>query len=250
MKNSFRKRLLANETLIGTLVSIPSVEVVELLASLGFDWLFIDAEHGAFGPEHVVSMLQAAHDCPCLVRIPGPDEAWVKKVLDAGATGIIVPQINNPEQAQAVVNYAKYPPLGRRGVGLGRAHGYGTYFSDYLENANQQTVIVLQAETQSVLNHLDQISAMEHVDAILIGPYDLSASLGHMGDISHSVVQDAIQRIKQACASQKTQLGIFGVCAENIAAYKAMGFTLLTVGVDTLFLQTAASAELKALRKA
>lgn len=248
MEKSFRSRLLANETLIGTLVATPSCENVESLASLGFDWLFIDAEHGAFGPEQVVSLLQAAHNCPCLVRIPGPDEAWVKKVLDAGADGIIVPQIYNLEQAHSVINYSKYPPLGKRGVGLGRAHGYGKDFATYLNTANQDTVIVLQAETQGVLDCIDDIAALDPVDAILIGPYDLSASLGQMGEITHPDVQNAIKHVKQACDKQSTQLGIFGVSAENVAPYKALGFTLLTVGVDTVFLQSAATKELEELR--
>lgn len=250
MKKSFRSRLLASETLIGTLVATPSSEIVESLASLGFDWLFIDAEHGAFGPEQIVQLLQAAHDCPCLVRIPGPDEAWIKKVLDAGAAGIIVPQISTLEQALSVINFTKYPPMGKRGVGLGRAHGYGKDFASYLESANNETVIVLQAETQAVLDCIDEIAALEPVDAILIGPYDLSASLGHMGEITHPNVQDAIQSVKKACDSQSTQLGIFGVSAENVTPYKALGFTLLTVGVDTIFLQSAASQALETLRNA
>ena len=250
MANSFRQRLLANETLIGTLIATPSTETVESLASLGFDWLFIDAEHGAFGPEQVAAMLQAAHDCPCLVRIPGPDEAWIKKILDAGANGIIVPQINSLEEARAIINFAKYPPVGKRGVGLGRAHGYGKDFASYLESANDTTVVVLQAETQAVLECIEEIASLDSVDAILIGPYDLSASLGHTGDTTHPVVQNAIQQVQQACNKQSTQLGIFGVSAEHVAPYKAMGFTLLTVGVDTIFLQSAASNELEALRNA
>lgn len=251
MENSFRKRLLANETLIGTLVATASSEVVESLASLGFDWLFIDAEHGAFGPDQLIPLLQAAHDCPCLVRIPGPDEAWIKKILDAGAAGIIVPQINSLEQAKKVISFAKYPPMGKRGVGLGRAHGYGKDFAAYLESANQDTVIVLQAETQAVLECIDDIVALDSVDAILIGPYDLSASLGVMGEITHTNVQTAIQRIKRACDEQPSiQLGIFGVSAENVAPYKALGFTLLAVGVDTIFLQSAATHELEVLRDA
>jgi len=250
MKKSFRSKLLANETLIGTLVATPCSEIVESLASLGFDWLFIDAEHGAFGPEQIVPLLQAAHDCPCLVRIPGPDEAWIKKVLDAGAAGIIVPQINSIEQAHSVINFAKYPPLGKRGVGLGRAHGYGKDFASYLESANDDTVIVLQAETQAVLDCIDDIAALDPVDAILIGPYDLSASLGHMGEITHPDVQNAIQSVKKACDNQSTQLGIFGVSAENVTPYKALGFTLLTMGVDTIFLQSAATKELETLRNA
>lgn len=247
---SFRQRLLSNETLIGTLIATPSCEGVELLASLGFDWLFIDAEHGAFGPEQVISMLQAAHDCPCLVRIPGPDEAWIKKVLDAGADGIIVPQINTIDEAKAVIDYSKYPPIGKRGVGLGRAHGYGTEFTSYLENANEHTVVVLQAETEAVLECISEISALNSVDAILIGPYDLSSSLGHIGEITHPTVQNAIESVKQACMANNTQLGIFGVSAENVAPYKSLGFTLLTVGVDTIFLQSSALSELNELKNA
>lgn len=250
MKKPFRNRLLAGETLIGTLVATPSPEIVESLASLGFDWLFIDAEHGAFGPDQIVSLLQAAHTCPCLVRIPGPDEAWIKKVLDAGADGIIVPQINSLEEAKAVVSYAKYPPMGKRGVGLGRAHGYGKDFATYLEHANQNTVIVLQAETKAVLECIEDIAELDAVDTILIGPYDLSASLGHMGEITHPALQSAIQDVVKACSNQSTQLGIFGVNAENVAPYKTMGFTLLTVGVDTIFLQSAASSELEAITNA
>ncbi len=158
-----------------------------------------------------------------------------------------MPQINTLEEAYAVVNHSKYPPIGKRGVGLGRAHGYGKEFSSYLENANQQTVIVLQAETEAVLDHIEDISAIDAIDAILIGPYDLSASLGHNCNPS---VQNAFEGVKQACSSHNTQLGIFGVCADNVAPYKAMGFTLPTVGVDTLFVQSAATAELQALRDA
>jgi 2-keto-3-deoxy-L-rhamnonate aldolase RhmA len=246
---TFRQRLLAHETLIGPLVATASNEIVELLASLGFDWLFLDAEHGAYGPEKIPDLLQAAGDCPCLVRIPGPDEAWIKKVLDAGAAGIIVPQISTLEQANNVLNYSKYPPMGKRGVGLGRAHGYGKDFTEYLEHANDQTVIVLQAETRAVLDCIEDIAALQGVDCILIGPYDLSASLGHTGETTHPEVQNAIQTVRHACVKQNTQLGIFGVCAEHVAPYKKLDFTLLTVGVDTLFVLNSATAELEALRK-
>lgn len=249
MTNSnFRQRLLAKEMLIGTLVSIPSAEIVELLSLSGFDWLFLDAEHGAYGPTEIVSMLQAAHECPCLVRIPGPDEAWIKKVLDAGASGIIVPQINSAQQARDVINYAKYPPQGKRGVGLGRAHKYGREFAPYLQNANQETVIVLQAESQHALDNIEAIATVEGVDAVLIGPYDLSASLGHTGEVAHAIVQAAIQKISQVCQSHNTRLGIFGVCAADVVPYKQLGFTLLTVGVDSLFIEASASSALADLR--
>lgn len=246
----FRQQLLAKRTLIGTLVSVPSPEIVELLSITGFDWLFLDAEHGAFGPPEIVSLLQAANECPCLVRIPGPNEAWIKKVLDAGAAGIIVPQISTLQQARNVIQFSKYPPQGKRGVGLGRAHKYGHEFAAYLETANQETVIVLQAENQLALDNIDAIAAVEGVDAILVGPYDLSSSLGHTGDVAHPKVQSAIQKISQSCHSLNTRLGIFGVCAADIAPYKQLGFSLLTVGVDTLFVEAAASSALAELRNA
>lgn len=247
---SLRARLRNNETLVGTLISLPSSDVVECVSSLSVDWLFIDAEHGAFGPETVVDLLRAAHDCPCLVRIPSADEAWIKKVLDAGAAGIIVPQISHLQQAHEVVKFAKYAPQGNRGVGLGRAHGYGKDFATYLDNANDHTVIVLQAETESILHCIDDVTAIPEVDAILIGPYDLSASLGHTGDLQHPSVQSAIKTVLQSCQNNAKAAGIFGVCADDICAYKHMGFSLLTVGVDSLFLQSAATTEIEKLRLA
>jgi len=247
---SLRARLRDNEILIGTLISLPSTDIVECLSSLSVDWLFIDAEHGAFGPETVCDLLRAAHECPCLVRIPSVDEAWIKKVLDAGAAGIIVPQINHLQQAHDVVKFAKYAPQGNRGVGLGRAHGYGKDFSSYLDNANDHTVIVLQAETESILECIDDVTAIPEVDAILIGPYDLSASLGHIGDLQHPSVQLAIKTVLHSCQNNAKAAGIFGVCADDICTYKQMGFSLLAVGVDTVFLQSAATAELEKLLQA
>lgn len=248
LNTELRQRLLTNENLIGTLVSIPCPEIVELLSMVGFDWLFLDAEHGAFAPGEIVTLLQAAGSTPCLVRIPGPDPAWIKKVLDAGAAGIIVPQIESKTAAENVIQAAKYPPQGQRGVGLGRAHQYGIQFSEYLASANDKTVIVLQAESQQAVDHIDEIAAVAGLDAVLVGPYDLSASLGHTGDLQHPKVQKAIKDIAQACHSHQTKLGIFGISAENVSPYKEMGFSLLTVGVDTLFIEKEARSALDALR--
>ena len=247
LNNNFRQRLLDKQTLVGTLVSVPSTEIVELLSLVGFDWLFIDAEHGAFGPNEIINLLQAAKDTPCLVRIPGPDEAWIKKVLDAGASGIIVPKIDTEAQALHVIQAAKYPPQGNRGVGVGRAHQYGREFSEYLTQANDHTVIVLQAESRTALDNIDQIAQLEGLDAVLIGPYDLSASLGYTGEVQHPEVQQAIKKISTTCQAANTRLGIFGISAEHVLPYKTMGFNLLTVGVDTLFLEQAASNTLNAM---
>lgn len=234
---TFRQRLKAGEVLLSTLVSFPSPETVELLSKLNFDWLFIDGEHGPFGTLEMQRMLQAAgSNCPCLIRVPSNDLVYIKQALDIGATGIIVPQINNAEEAQAAVHAAKYPPQGTRGVGLARAHEYGISFTEYLASADKDICVVIQAETQGAIDQIEEIVAIKDVDAILIGPYDLSANLGFTGQIDHPEVVTAINKVEQACKQADVKLGYFGVSAESVLPYKEKGFTLLTIGVDSLFI--------------
>lgn len=244
----FAQRLRQGDTLIGTLVGLNDSDVVELLAACGYDWLFIDAEHGPFMPGDTGPLLQAAGDCPCLVRVPDAEPVWIKKALDVGANGIIVPQVHDAEQARTMVAAAKYSPAGRRGVGLGRAHCYGRQFESYLRRANTDTVVVLQAESREAINNIDDIVAVDGVDAILIGPYDLSASLGHIGEVTHPEVKKAIDTVAQACRTAGVRLGIFGVSPEAVKPYMNSGFTLITVGVDSLFLGQAAANALEMLR--
>jgi len=233
---SFRERLKTGELLVSTLVSFPSPEVVELLSKLNFDWLFIDGEHGPFGALEMQRMLQAAGpSCPCLIRVPGNNLVYIKQALDIGAAGVIVPQINSAAEAQAAVNAAKYPSKGKRGVGLARAHEYGISFADYLAKADSETCVVIQAETRGAIEQIKDIVAIEDVDAILIGPYDLSANLGHTGKIDHPEVVNAINKVEHACKQANVKLGYFGVNTEAVLPYKEKGFTLLTIGVDSLF---------------
>ena len=139
MAVSFNERLRNEETLIGTIVSVPSPEVAEVLSLAGFDWLFIDMEHGAIDITAAQHMLQAADAVtPCLIRVPSQEEVWIKKCLDMGAAGIIVPHVNSADEARRVLAWAKYPPRGSRSVGIGRAHGYGPRFLDYMNRANEK----------------------------------------------------------------------------------------------------------------
>ena len=197
--NNFAKRLRSNEILIGTLVSLPSSEICELLASIGYDWLFIDAEHGAFNPQQAQAMLQAAAPTPCLIRVPSDETIWLKKALDIGAAGVIVPQVHTADQAREIISHCKYTPDGKRGIGIGRAHKYGIDFDRYIKYANQETAVVLQAESSEAVDNINDIVKLKGIDAILIGPYDLSASLGKPGEIDHPVVQAAINKIIKTC---------------------------------------------------
>ena len=242
--NNFTERLRSKEILVGTLVTLPSPEVCELLANVGYDWLFIDAEHGAFNPQQAQTMLQAAGSVPCLIRVPDDETIWIKKALDIGAAGVIVPQVHDANQAKKIITDCKYAPDGNRGIGIGRAHKYGIDFERYLKNANRETAVVLQAESSEAVDNITDIVALDGVDAILVGPYDLSASLGRPGEVDHPIVQSAIEKIIGACQSANISMGIFGVSADAVVPYKEKGFNLLTVGTDTAFLINAASETL------
>jgi 2-dehydro-3-deoxyglucarate aldolase len=249
MANDFRARLKKRELLLGTMLTLPSGAVAEILAGLGFDWLFVDGEHGPLETRELAEILQAvAGRCACLVRVPEGAEVPIKKALDLGADGVIVPQVNTAEQAAAVVRFARYAPEGTRGVGLARAHGYGQRFGEYLAAANREVAVVVQAEHASAVDNIEAIVAVPGVDAVLLGPYDLSASLGKMGQVDDPLVVNAIRRVTDACRAAEMPLGYFGVTAAAVAPYVAEGYTLLVAGVDTLLLGNAAKALLRELR--
>jgi 2-dehydro-3-deoxyglucarate aldolase/4-hydroxy-2-oxoheptanedioate aldolase len=241
-------RLLDRERLLGTIVTLSAPEVTELLAQLGFDWLFIDAEHSPLGMHEAQVLLQAAGpDCPCLVRVPAGDEVWIKKALDIGAAGVIVPQVHNAEQARRVVRLCRYPPEGVRGVGVARAHGYGARFQEYLDTANEQVAVVIQAESAEAVEQIQSIVEVPGIDAILIGPYDLSSSLGKAGRLDDPEVQGAIAAVTASCQKAGIPLGAFGVSAPAVRPFLERGFTLIAVGIDTLFLSAAAGEALSRL---
>ena len=243
MTGRFRSRLRAGETLLGTMVTLTTPAVSEILAEIGFDWLFIDGEHGPFEMGEILAVLQAVGNrVPCIVRVPASDEAGIKRVLDLGAEGIIVPQVNTAEQAAAIVRAARYAPAGSRGVGLARAQGYGLRFQEYLESANQQVAVIVQAEHALAVENIGAIVKVEGIDAVFIGPYDLSASLGKMGKINDPAVVEAIEHVTKTCRSAGIPLGYFGVSAAAVRPYIERGYTLIAAGADTLLLIGAAKS--------
>jgi len=233
-----KKRLQQGETLIGTLLSLPSPEIAEIMSMVGFDWLFIDLEHGPHGFMELQRMLQAMKPgCSPLVRVPEVSESNIKKVLDIGAEGIIVPKVNSAEEAQRIVSYAKYPTQGVRGVGAARAHGYGLSFKDYVEKANSETLVVIQIEHFEGVNNINEILQVEGIDVIFIGPYDLSASFGVAGQVEHPLTKLAIGKVEKACAEAGIPLGYFGTTPEAVKPYQEkQGYQLIACGTDSGFL--------------
>jgi 2-keto-3-deoxy-L-rhamnonate aldolase RhmA len=247
MTTSFRARLRAGERLCGTLLTLGSVEVAEILSGLGFDWLFLDAEHGALESRDVLQLLQAIGGrTPCLVRIPALEEGWVKRVLDAGAEGIIVPQVETAAQAERAVRYAHFPPVGTRGLGTGRANRYGLGLSGFLADSEARVTVVIQAETRSAVEQIEDLVRVPGVDAVFVGPYDLSASLGFPGEVDHPQVREAIGRVAAACGAARLPAGVFALSPEGLPG---SGFSLLASGVDGVLLGRAAAVVLEGMRR-
>jgi 2-keto-3-deoxy-L-rhamnonate aldolase RhmA len=249
MDHDFRARLRRGDRLIGTMVTLPSPEVAEVLTNVGFDWLFLDAEHGLLDTRDLQGLLQAAGaGMPGVVRVAAAAEVPIKKALDIGAAGVIVPQVNSAAQAEQVVRLARYSPLGTRGVGVARAQGYGQRLGEYLASANGQVSVIVQVEHIDAVNQIEAIAGVDGIDAVLVGPYDLSASLGRLGDVAHPDVQAAVDQVTRVCHAAGVRLGIFGVSAAALQPYVARGYTLLVAGVDTLLMAQAAQGILSQLR--
>jgi len=249
-KDLFCTRLKRGDVLCGTVLSLASLETAEILAEAGFDWLFVDLEHSTLDPAKVQAVLQAvAGRSAAILRLPLNDEIWIKKALDTGATGIMVPQVNTADDARRAVRLSKYPPQGTRSVGVARAHGYGAVMGEYLRRANDETVVVIQAEHIQAVENIEAILDVEGIDAVLVGPYDLSASMGLTGQVDSPPVQAAIARVRAACQARGVPLGIFAVDAQRARAYAKEGFTLLAGGSDTLMLIEASRAALRTLRE-
>ena len=250
MNLNIRARLQKGDTLIGTLITIPAPEIAEIMAEIGYDWLFIDTEHGSFDAQSAQGILQAVdHRCPCVLRVPTNDEVWIKKALDIGAAGIIAPGVNSAEEAERIVRMCKYPSRGTRGVGIGRAHGYGLKFKEYVAKANDDIAVILQAENTNAVENIAEIVQVPDIDAILIGPYDLSASMGKMGSINDDEVQAAIASVTECCRDAGIPLGIFADSAESAAPFIEQGYTLIAISTDCLHMVQGARATLKAITR-
>jgi 2-dehydro-3-deoxyglucarate aldolase len=248
--SEFRDRLRRGDLLVGTMLTLTAPPVAELLAAAGYDWLFIDAEHSVFEARDVQAALQAAAPIPGVVRLATAAEVPIKQALDVGAAGIIAPQVNTVELAEQVVSLAKYAPTGTRGVGIGRAHGYGLGLSEYIRSANEQTAVIVQIEHITGVHNVEAIVRVPGIDAVLVGPYDLSASLNRMGEVDHPDVRQAIDHVTAVCKAAGMPLGIFGVGAAAVQPYIARGYTLIVAGVDTLLLGQGAQALLQQVRTA
>jgi len=249
MGNDMKRRLREKEVLIGSLVTLPSTDVAEMMSLVGWDYLWIDTEHAPIDFVQAQAMVQAVGGrCPCLIRIPENREVWIKKALDIGCQGIVVPQVKSAVEAQRVVEWSFYPPIGKRSVGVTRAHNYGMSFEDYVQRANDELVIVLQVEHIDGVENIESILKVPGIDAILIGPLDLSGSLGVIGQIEHPQVQEAIGEVRRKCEEAGMPIGIFTADPVSAKGKIQEGFTLIALNMDAAYLWQAAQSALDEVR--
>jgi 4-hydroxy-2-oxoheptanedioate aldolase len=243
MTNSFKSALLErSDPLIGCWLALANPYTAELCATAGFDWLLIDNEHGPNDLRSTLAQLQAIAPYPShpIVRPPVGDVNLIKQLLDSGVQTLLIPMVETAEQAALMVAATRYPTAGIRGVGaaLGRASRYNSIPS-YLHQANAAMCVLVQVESATALKNLDAIAAVEGVDGVFVGPADLAASLGHLGDPNHpdvqSAIADAIRRIKLAGKPP----GILALEEAAAKRYIEMGCRFVAVGADSLLLSAA-----------
>jgi 2-keto-3-deoxy-L-rhamnonate aldolase RhmA len=199
-ENILKANLKAGKKTAGAWAQIASPFTAEILSSAGFDWLMIDMEHGPGDILTLISQIQAMKgtDCVPLVRTPWNDFVAIKRILDAGAQGVLIPYVNTRLQAEEAVKACKYPQEGIRGVaGSPRAPGYGQNLGNYLQRANDEIFIMIAVETSDAVSNLDEILQVDGLDGFFIGPMDLASSMGHSGNPSHPEVQAAISTIEE-----------------------------------------------------
>ncbi len=235
--NRFKQAMQNQQTQIGLWVSLANPYSMEICAGAGFDWLLIDSEHAPNDLRSLMAQLQvvAGYDSQPVVRVPIGDSTVIKQYLDMGAQTLLVPMVDTPEQAAALVQACRYPPEGFRGMAGARASRWGRY-PNYAREANAQTCLLVQAETQLALSNLDAIAATEGVDGVFIGPADLSASMGHIGNPGHpdvqAAIEDGIARILRAGKAP----GILTPDTTLAKRYIELGARFVAVGLDTTIL--------------
>ncbi len=248
--NNFIFRLKAKEVLLGTLVTLPAPETAEIFSRAGFDWLFIDMEHAPLETREAAQLIRAAAGrSACVLRVPLNDEIWIKRALDTGCDGIIIPQVNSKADAQKALRFSKYPPRGTRSVGITRAQAYGADGGEYLRRANDEVALIVQVEHRDAVANLEEILTVEGIDAALIGPYDLSSSLGLVGQLDHPEVKAAIEKARKLCRMNGVPLGIFSTTAAGARQFIEDGFRLVAVSSDILMLVNSADEILNGLKK-
>jgi 2-dehydro-3-deoxyglucarate aldolase len=250
---NLKQKLKNNKLTIGSWIMIGDPMSVEVMALAEFEWLVIDIEHTSIDlktTENLIRTIQSKN-IKALVRVSKNEEVIIKRILDMGADGIIVPMINSKEDAIQAVEYAKYPPIGKRGVGLYRASGYGVTFEEYKKWVNEELVIIVQIEHIDAVNNIDDILSVEGIDGTIIGPYDLSGSMGYPGEFERDDVKIAVETVVEKCKKMNIPAGFHVVDTDpsKLQVKIDQGCTFLAYGIDYFFMRDASMNGMKQLKE-
>jgi 2-dehydro-3-deoxyglucarate aldolase len=249
MSDSLKAKIRAGQPTVGSWITIGHPAVAEILARAGFDWLVVDMEHSSLSLGQAGELIRTIDLCgvAALVRLTSNDADQIKRIMDAGACGVVVPMVNTAEAAARAVASVHYPPRGFRGVGLGRAQRYGAGFRDYVSWLETDAVVVVQIEHYTAVANIDAILGVDGVDAFIIGPYDLSCSLGVSGQLEHPRVLEAIAAVRAAGVKAMKPGGTHLVEPEpdRLGRALAEGHKFIPYGVDFRFLDCGARAGIR-----
>lgn len=251
MINHLRPRLRGRQTSYGLWVTVESPAITEIAVALGMDWVSIDMEHGHLGLHHVMEHLRAANgsETTVLVRVPGIEMSSIKRALDMGAGGVIVPYVQSRDDVEMAFRFGRYPPRGLRGVGGDRSVKWGLEFQEYLLSADEETLIIPIIETRGAIEEIDAILDVQGLEAIFFGPADLSSSYGALGEWEGPGIAERILEVRAKAATKGISTAIMARSVEDACKRRDQGFQMVGVGADMPLLIRALREALTALRR-
>lgn len=251
-KADLKRDITAGKTTVGSWITIDNEIIAEIMAGMGFDWLTVDMEHSGIDfnmAQKLVRVIELSGIAP-LIRVSENNPDLIKRAMDTGAHGVIVPMVKTAADARRAVESVYYPPKGKRGVGLSRAQGYGLEFNEYRRWLGKKGVVVAIIEHIDAINNLEEILSVEGIDATMIGPYDLSGSMGFPGEFERPDVKAAINKYMKVCKSMKKSAGLHLVEPEGALLNQKIkaGFRFIAFGVDHLFFARNIEKQLKQVK--
>lgn len=250
---SLRRRLLNGETTVGSWITMGHTVVAEIMSKAGFDWLTVDMEHSAITlaeAQHLVQVIDLS-GCVPLVRVGANDPNLIKRAMDTGAHGVVVPMVNSRQDAERAVGAVKYPPRGFRGVGLARAQRFGADFEAYRQWNDSESVVVVQVEHIKAVENLEDILKVEGVDGFIVGPYDLSGSIGHPGQFDHPRVSEALAEVRRIADKSGALAGYHVIPPDPVELLKRIdeGYRLLAYSIDIMLLGESCREGMRMIRR-
>lgn len=249
--NKLKRALNEGKVCLGATITMSNPVVSEIMSHLDYDWLWIEAEHTPMSDESILAMLQSANgsNVTMIVRVPWNDKTMIKRILDTGPDGIIVPLVRTKEDAEEAVKAMKYPPVGERGAGLARAQCYGLHMGEYMASANEEVMTILMIEHIEAVNNIEEILDVKGIDSVMVGALDLSGSMGILGQMGEPKLEEAIQKVLAACKKKGMSCGIIAFDPNQAKERIKQGFTNIVIGMDVVYLGTAAKNSISLVKE-